>query len=137
MAEPFYPTLADVLGLHAFIMRRCGEPPAPLRDEGLLESALQRPRLAALYDDADLIEQAAIFATAISQAQAFVQGNKRTAYLVADVFLAENGIAFVGDSLEMAEWLLTVARERSPSREAAVREFADWLRGQVAPAPAS
>jgi death on curing protein len=133
MAEPFHPTLADVIGLHAFIMCRCGESPAPLRDEGLLESALYRPRVAALYDGADLIEQAVIFATAISQARAFVQGNERAAFLVADVFLAENGLAFVGDPLSMAEWLLAVARESGAARDAAGREFAAWLRGHVAP----
>jgi len=49
-----------VLALHALVMERFGLPPAPLSDEGLLESAVMRPRMAAYYTEADLIRQSAL-----------------------------------------------------------------------------
>src|SRR5216683_335276 len=79
MDEIRHLSLADVLALHAAVMERFGLAPAPLRDEGVLESAVMRPRMAAYYDEADLIRQAALLAVGISQAQAFLDGNKRTA----------------------------------------------------------
>lgn len=62
-----YLSLADVLALHAAVMEQTGYAPAPLRDEGLLDSAIQRPRTAAYHEEADLIRQAALLAVGISQ----------------------------------------------------------------------
>jgi death on curing protein len=92
-----YLSVLDVEALHVFIMEKTGDPPSPLRDRGLLEAAVTRPRMAAHYEDADLIQQAAILAVGISQAQAFIQGNKRTAFIAADLFLRINGRIFRGD----------------------------------------
>jgi len=89
-----------------------------------------RPRMAAHYADADLIEQAALLAVGISQAQAFVDGNKRTAFLAADVFLRANGCRFAGNPLEMAEQLEAIATRKGSEEEATAR-FVDWLRRQV------
>jgi death-on-curing protein len=105
---------------------------APVRDEGMLESAIMRPRMVAYYSEADIIRQAALLAVGISQAQAFLDGNKRTAFLTCDVFLRLNGLAFVGDPLELAEQLVAYA-ERKGDLEEATDVFEGWLRKHVGP----
>src|SRR5687767_4907719 len=102
-------TVADVMTLHQLAMERTGFGPAPLRNEGALESAVMRPRMAAYYEDADLIRQAGLLAAGISQAQAFVDGNKRTAFAAADVFMRLNGQALPGEPLELAQQLEALA----------------------------
>jgi death-on-curing protein len=130
MADIYYLSLADVLALHEMVMARTGDTPAPLRDEGLLESAVMRPRMAAHYEQADLLRQCALLTIGISQAQAFLDGNKRTAFAACDVFLRLNGLAFEGDPLALARQLEGVA-ERSGQLEEATRQFEAWLREQI------
>jgi death-on-curing protein len=132
MAEIRYLTLADVLALHQAIMERFGLASAPLRDEGSLESAVMRPRMAAYYSEADIIRQSALLAVGISQAQAFLDGNKRVAFAACDVFLRVNGLAFAGDPLELAIQLEAVT-ERAGNLEEATDQFEEWLRTQVRP----
>src|SRR5579859_1024283 len=127
MADILYLSLADVLALHEAIMRRTGFTPAPLRDEGALESAIMRPRMAAHYEQADLIRQATLRAVGISQAHAFADGNKRTAFAATDVFLALNGKVFRGHGVDFARQLEGVAG-RSTSLEDATRALEGWLR---------
>ncbi len=130
MSEIYYLSLADVLALHQAIMEKFGFASAPLRDEGVLESAIMRPRMTAYYSGADIIRQAALLAGGISQARAFVDGNKRIAFLACDVFLRLNGLAFVGDPLELAVQLVAVA-ERKSDLEEATATFEEWLRRYV------
>jgi len=130
MAEIYQLTLADVLALHEIMMERFGRAPAPLREEGLLESAIMRPRMVAYYSDIDLVSQCAILTVGISQAQAFLDGNKRTAYAACDVFLRLNGLAYTGDPLALAVQLEMVAQQSSDLEEA-TEHFAQWLRGEV------
>jgi death-on-curing protein len=129
-------TLPDVLALHAYMMERMGSHPAPLRGggEAILDSAIHRPINAAAYEGADLIRQAALLAVGISQAQAFLDGNKRTAYFCADVFLRANGLRFSGDPLVFADELLRVI-ERSTDLPTATAHFEAWLREHVSPNP--
>jgi prophage maintenance system killer protein len=54
-----YLSVGNVLALHEAIMRDTGQVPAVLRDVGLLESAVMRPQMAARFEDADLVTQAA------------------------------------------------------------------------------
>ncbi len=128
-----YPTLAEVVAIHEFVMHGFGLPPNPLREEGALESAIHRPRMAGHYEGADLVRQAALLAIGISQAQAFLDGNKRTAFLTMDTFLETNGQEFVGERLELARQLETVG-ERPGERDAAEDAFEAWLRERVRPA---
>ena len=124
-----------VARLHELVMLATGATPAlPVRDHGVLISALHRPVHAALYDDADLIRQAALLAVGISQAQAFLDGNKRTAFAACDVFLRQNGHEFTGDPVELAKQLEAVA-ERKGSLDKATREFEEWLRQRVVEQP--
>jgi death on curing protein len=71
-----------------------------LRDEGLLELALDRPNNFFGYGERDLRVLAAIYAQGISQNHAFLDGNKRTAYSVSGLFLHVNGLRLEIPSLE-------------------------------------
>jgi death on curing protein len=127
-----YLSLAEVLALHGELMERTGFVPAPLRDEGTLESAVMRPQMAAHYSDADLLRQAALLAVGISQGQAFLDGNKRTAFGAMDAFLRLNGLCFRGQLRETIHQFAAVAA-RSDSLDAATVRFEQWLRGRVHP----
>ncbi|MFN8525323.1 MAG: type II toxin-antitoxin system death-on-curing family toxin [Chloroflexota bacterium] len=127
-----YLTVTDVIALHEAIMERMGQPPAALRDEGLLESAVRRPLTASYYTGADLIRQAVVLAVGISQSQAFVDGNKRTAFAAFDTFLLLNGVVTEIDSLELARQIELVA-ERQDSVESATDRFEIWLRQRLGP----
>lgn len=125
-----YLNLAEVVALHHRMMRAMGLQSQGLRDEGALESAIMRARMAAHYEGADSVRQGTLMAIGISQAQAFVDGNKRTAFLALDTFLTVNDFDFVGEPLELAKQLERVA-ERSSERDAATDEFEAWLRERV------
>jgi len=125
-----YLTVTDILGLHEFIMAKTGYLSTSLRDEEGLESAAMRAQTAAYYEDTDLIRQAAILAVGISQAQAFVDGNKRTALIAMDTFLEENGSLFIGDDLMVTEHLVRIAEEIN-DREETTDAFEAWLRKNV------
>jgi death-on-curing protein len=87
-----YVRLEEVLALHAEIK---GVPIASARDHvhrlELLESALERPRNAAAYGDADLVQQAASLLWGLVRSHPFIDGNKRTAIVVTRLFLELNG----------------------------------------------
>ncbi len=124
-------TLADVVAIHADVMRRMGATARSLRDEGALESAIMRARMAAYYEEADAVRKAALLALGISQAQAFLGGNKRTALGAMFVFLMHRGLEFRDEPLVIARQLEIVA-ERTGERAAAEYAFEAWLRERVA-----
>ena len=129
MNETRYLTLSDVIAIHERMMQQLRLPPNPLRPDGTLESALNCPRMAAWDEEADVVHQAALLGTGISQAQAFLDGNKRTAYLVMVTFLRLNGFDYVGDRLELAQQFEAFALQ---SRDAqALYNFELWLRMRV------
>ena len=108
--------------------------PAPLRagGEGLLESAVMKPRMAEHYEAANLARQAAQLAVGISQNQPFLDGNKRTAYLAALVFLDVNDLVLDDADEAFAHELIRVA-ERDQPLDVAVDAFATWLGAHVHP----
>src|SRR5919197_4117626 len=118
------------MALHIQMMEDMGHHPAPLRDAGRLESAVLKPQMAAYYEDADLVRQAALLAVGVSQAQAYLDGNKRTAFAALRHFLALNGRTFTVRSRVVAEQLEAVA-ERTDSLEAATARFENWVRSRV------
>ncbi|MFI5271565.1 MAG: Fic family protein [Ktedonobacterales bacterium] len=75
-----YPAAADVMGLNDAILRRMRSASSTARDAKALESASMRPQMAAHYEGADLVSQAATLMADIALAHAFVDGNKRTAF---------------------------------------------------------
>jgi death-on-curing protein len=131
-----YLTTADVIAIHEAIMVLTGSGFAPLRDEGLLDSAVMKPQTAAYYEGADLTHQAALLAIGISQNQPFVDGNKRTAYAALDTFLKINGQQYDSDPIELSKQLERVAERTGSLREATV-EFAAWLGPRVSVRSAS
>jgi death-on-curing protein len=129
---PRYLTVAEVIELHRSILERMGERLEPLRDAGLLESALMRAQTAAYYEDADPVTQAVLMAVGISQNQPFVDGNKRAGFVTFDVFLRINGLAFQGDGLELAKRIVRVAESRG-DRADSVAELVAWLGPNIEP----
>ncbi|MEM7242870.1 MAG: type II toxin-antitoxin system death-on-curing family toxin [Pseudomonadota bacterium] len=93
-----------------------------LRDLGLLESALNRPQNLAHYGKPRVFELAANYAHGIAKAHAFVDGNKRTAFVTALTFLLVNGYEFRPNAVEGAKMMEDLASDQVD--EAA---FAMWL----------
>ncbi len=124
-------SLAEVIALHQQILEMMGSSSQGLRDESSLESAIMRARMAEHYEGADLVRQAVLMGVGISQAQAFVDGNKRTAFIVMDTFLSVNDQEFVGEPMELVRMLELIA-ERPGERDAATDDFEAWLRERVA-----
>ena len=101
---------------------------AGLRDEGLLESALARPLNLAGYGEPDAAELAACYAIAIARNHPFIDGNKRTAYVALETFLALNGFAFPASDEDSALTMLSMAAGDLPDAE-----FTAWVRRHTAP----
>jgi len=89
-----YVTTADALFFHQQLIERFGGAPG-IRDVGALESALHRPQTG--YDDT-IVHEAAALLESLVQNHPFIDGNKRTAFAVVDVFLRINGYAITAGS---------------------------------------
>lgn len=63
-----------------------------VRDRGAVESALARPQNLAAYGKPDAADLAAAYAYGLARNHGFADGNKRTAWVVARLFLADNGL---------------------------------------------
>jgi death on curing protein len=127
-----YLRLNDAIAMHREMLHRLSRAPEALRDENVLDSAIVRPRMAAHYENADIVRQATLLAIAVSQAQSFVDGNKRTAYASLDVFLRLNGLMYTGEPIALAQQLEAVA-SRDDGLDAATDRFEAWLRERVGP----
>lgn len=99
-----------------------------IRDLGLLESALARPRNAWSYGEGDLIALGALYASGVMRNHPFVDGNKRTGFLAAYSFLYVNGIEIVAEEAEVVVQCLALA-----ASEIDEAEFVAWLRENVRP----
>ncbi len=100
-----------------------------LRDEGLFESALARPRNLHAYDGVkDVARLAASYAYGLAKNHAFVDGNKRVAFIAAGLFLYLNGYRLKADQAEAVLIVLSVAAG-SFSED----ELADWIRRNMKP----
>ncbi|GBE44920.1 MAG TPA: type II toxin-antitoxin system death-on-curing family toxin [Rhizobiales bacterium] len=93
MKEPIWLSADLVIAIHDEQLCLYGGPEG-LRDSGALESALGRARNRFHYDKGDLAALAAAYAFGIANNHAFVDGNKRTAFLAIITFLGLNGIDF-------------------------------------------
>ena len=80
-----------------------------IRDTNLLESALARPLNLDNYGQPDIADLAASYACGIAGNHPFVDGNKRTAFVVAEVFLELNGSELKADDAACVETMLKVA----------------------------
>lgn len=136
-------------------------PRSPPLHPDKLESAINRPRHYAAYSPGtDLALLTAILAAAISQSQAFEDGNKRTALAAADALLVKNGWYLTADSELSSCWLICIAgninnenndleiccehigldmvaeldfMSRNGARNEVIELFAEWIRHHVEP----
>jgi death-on-curing protein len=98
-----------------------------VRDAGMLDSAMARPRNLADYGDPDAAALAAAYAFGIARNPPFVDGNKRTAAVVSETFLVLNGHA-----LDASDAELVVAFVALAAGELNEEELADWFRRHAA-----
>jgi death-on-curing protein len=108
VSEPRWLTLRDVEDMHGEQLVLFGGP-SGIRDPGLLESALDRPRNKWAYEGSDLPELAAAYAFGISRNHPFVDGNKRTAFAAMMAFLRVNGVRFSPPSEQATAIMLDLA----------------------------
>ena len=99
-----------------------------LRDEGLLDSALTRPQNLAAYEAPDAAALAAAYGWGISRNHPFIDGNKRTGFVAAELFLSLNGYELTATDADCVITMLNVAA-------GALTEdaFAAWLRQHAQP----
>ena len=117
-----------VLAIHDEQVAEHGGQPG-IRDAGLLESALARPQNAAAYADPDIPALAAAYAFGIARNHPFLDGNKRTALVVSELFLDLNGWRLEAD--DAACVLAFVALAAGELEEPAL---AEWFRTNARPA---
>ena len=126
MREPVWIDERDALALHDRLLALEGGA-AGLRDLGLLQSALARPQqLRAYGGKPDVIEMAAAYTAGIVLDHPFVDGNKRTGFVVGVLFLELNGYRFIASEEDAAQAVLSLAA--GTLKEAA---FAAWMRANV------
>ena len=99
-----------------------------VRDMGLLESALARPQNLLAYGSPDLADLSAAYAAGIARNHPFVDGNKRTAWVVAETFVELNGVEIAADDAGAYETMLALAEGRVDEGA-----FAAWMRPQLKP----
>lgn len=80
-----------------------------IRDEGMLESALFRPLQKEAYGEPDICELAAAYLFGIVKNHPFVDGNKRTGFAAADLFLYFNGFSVEAEQVDIIQLVLMVA----------------------------
>ena len=94
-----------------------------LRDEGLLDSALARPLNLALYGEPDAASLAASYGLGLAKNHAFIDGNKRAAFLAVGLFLGLNGYRLKATQADATLTVLSVA-----AGELDEAGFAEWIR---------
>ena len=126
MKPTIYPSLQETLGLHRQLILRFGGAEG-VRDRGLLESALVRPRTG-YYDTLSM--QAAALLQSLCPNHCFVDGNKRAAFATAAVFLLINGYSLRIDPNESEAFIV----DDVIGNRAEIETIASWLEARMVPA---
>jgi death-on-curing protein len=109
MTEPIWIETQEALLLHARLLALHGGA-SGLRDEGLLQSALARPQQMYAYaEKSDMIEMASACTAGIVGNHPFVDGNKRTGFVVGVLFLELNGFRFTATEEDAAQAVVELA----------------------------
>ncbi len=119
--EPIWVTVATALAVHDEQLAEHGGAPG-VRDIGLLESALARPRNAYEHGERSYAAMAACLAAGIARNHPFIDGNKRVSLVLMELFLALNGLELVAPDEDCVVIMLALA-----SGEVAGDELAEWL----------
>ena len=114
--------MAAVNAIHLELIAEYGGLPG-VRDQNLLESALERPRNLFAYEDPSLFELAAAYAFGLAKNHPFVDGNKRMAMAGMAVFLELNGYELIADKADAIETILSLAAGKLSQRD-----LATWIR---------
>lgn len=122
MKEPVWINREMVLTVHDLMLIEHGGAPG-LRDESLLASALARPQQIFHYEKADLFTLAAAYVQGLLQNHPFIDGNKRTGFIIGYVFLARNH-----KLLKAAEAETTQAVWDLAAGKWSEKEYAQWLK---------
>jgi death on curing protein len=123
--EPLWVTYEQAIAIHGRQLRRFGGAPG-LRDEGMLRSALDRPVNKWRDEQASLDELAAAYAFGLAKNHAFVDGNKRIAFMAMMVFLHKNGVVFNPDPAEATTIILALA-----AGEVSEQSLVRWIRDNL------
>ena len=126
-AEPRWLTRTETEAIQAGVVRIDGGLPG-LRDENALESATARPQQKQAYGDPDLAELAAAYGFGLAKNHAFLDGNKRVAFMAIYTFLGLNGQRLIATEPEAVAVMLGVAAGELDEAALAV-----WIRRSVAP----
>jgi death-on-curing protein len=122
MKEPLWLTVDDILAFHDRLLAEFGGSDG-LRDEGLLESALGKPRNLFAYGKPSMFELAASYAFGIIKNHPFVDGNKRAGFAAAATFLQVNNLQLIASEEDAAVKTLELA-----ANESTEAEYAAWLK---------
>jgi death-on-curing protein len=114
-----------VCAAHGMMLARHGGSPG-IRDAGALASALDRPRNLVAYAEPDITDLAAAYAFGIVKAHVFVDGNKRTGWVVMRIFIKDNGGNLVFAPDEAVQVMVSIA-----AGQIGEPQFADWLRDRI------
>ena len=123
--EPKWLDLRDALAIHDRQLAEHGGGQG-LRDQAMLESALVRPMNRWSYGAEDPASLAAAYAFGLARNHPFVDGNKRTAWILARLFLALNGHQLHFDPADAIEAMLALAAGELPEEK-----MADWFRERL------
>ncbi|MBA2731627.1 MAG: type II toxin-antitoxin system death-on-curing family toxin [Acidobacteria bacterium] len=122
---PFlFPRKQEVLDIHARLIEAFGGTRG-LRDEGALESALAAADNRQYYETADLATCAATYAYHLSQAHAFIDGNKRIAAAISEIFLELNSARLDVSNEQLVTLFLNIAAGKL-SRDEVDGFFKQW-----------
>jgi death-on-curing protein len=120
--KPSWLRVDAVLAIHDRLLAEHGGS-AGVRDEALLDSALARPRNLVSYGKPSMFDLAAAYAFGIIKNHPFIDGNKRTGFIAAFVFLGINGIDLVAEESDVVRRTLAAA-----ANEMSEKACASWLR---------
>jgi death on curing protein len=123
--EPRWRSIEAVVEINRAVVAITGEPHL-LRDRGLLESALARPRNFLGFGEEDIVVLAVSLMAGIARAHGFAQGNKRTCFIAMVQFLKVNGYDLaIEDTRPWADEIITLVEHRSSEEDfvCAVRPF--------------
>lgn len=120
--EPSWLSYEQVVAIHSRQLRRFGGA-SGLRDEGMLRSALERPINKWQYEQPEMPELAAAYAFGLAKNHAFVDGNKRIAFMAMIVSLRLNGIRFAPEPAHATAIVLALA-----AGEVSEKSLTRWIK---------
>lgn len=124
--EISYIDYAEAVDLHFALMKLWDETRCGVESRDLIESALARPKHAVVYENADIVRQAATLLFGLIKNHPWTGGNKRTASFLMEEFLFRNGFKLTATSKDLFEMSLAVESDAWK-----VDEIENWLRDKV------